>query len=629
MTELYIDGTSVVLPQDFSAQVKRENPFFTKNGEYTYDITLQLSNATNAALYKHLNRLNSVSEVKTKRRAVLIADNRVYCNGTEIVTGWTDDTVTIQIASGNSELNYVIGGNLAISELTGMKETDPTENPMDYIKRTYPEVDYCLAPVIDGGVEEIGNNWSISAEASEPTMDGFLSSPQYAQPYLLAYIENLLGALGYTLTFNQLANTQFKYLYICQVAHSSKWCEMLPGWTVLEFLEQVEKLFEAVFVIDNRKLTAALYLKNSFYTGCQTVHVKQVSDIYEVDVEDEPDDEDMSDSNVSYKLDDTDFWNWGCLSETVKKAAKYDTIPADYEAPNDGRVEVERVQGWFMDDAHKKKDTIYTDELDGRKYLYVGIDGEAYNMPLYAMVDSFAQIVRGDDKPDAELEIVPCPLGELSFSSENDRRTFTYVFHVPSVPGSSKEETEYETLADMIKENASENTPSKECVRLAFYSGMSVFLNEQGGYFGVAKDYPIPYIDEYRYHCSTLKDDTTTTVRPFYVMTNDTGTSLRLITMDATFYQGGYDIDHYKEFKIDSHDPNLYDARSIFEVHNRRYVCREMEFTIDAHGRKGAWTGTFHPIKLSDTEADARWILSDGKWRDGGVWLDNGRWLDE
>ena len=27
MTELYIDGTSVVLPADFSTSVKRENPF--------------------------------------------------------------------------------------------------------------------------------------------------------------------------------------------------------------------------------------------------------------------------------------------------------------------------------------------------------------------------------------------------------------------------------------------------------------------------------------------------------------------------------------------------------------------------------------------------------------------------
>ena len=95
MTELYIDGVSAVLPKDFSVQVKRENPLFTKNGEYTYDITLPLTNATNANLYKHLNRLNSVQEVATKRHAVLLADNRVYCNGTEVITGWTDDTVSM------------------------------------------------------------------------------------------------------------------------------------------------------------------------------------------------------------------------------------------------------------------------------------------------------------------------------------------------------------------------------------------------------------------------------------------------------------------------------------------------------------------------------------------------------
>ena len=85
MTELYIDGTSVVLPADLSTSVKRENPFFTKNGEYTYDITLQLSNSINADLYAHLNRLNSISELKTKRQAVLVDDNLVYCNGTEII----------------------------------------------------------------------------------------------------------------------------------------------------------------------------------------------------------------------------------------------------------------------------------------------------------------------------------------------------------------------------------------------------------------------------------------------------------------------------------------------------------------------------------------------------------------
>ena len=42
MTELYIDGTSVVLPADFSTSVKRENPFFTLIPQH-FDLTLFIS----------------------------------------------------------------------------------------------------------------------------------------------------------------------------------------------------------------------------------------------------------------------------------------------------------------------------------------------------------------------------------------------------------------------------------------------------------------------------------------------------------------------------------------------------------------------------------------------------------
>ena len=160
MTELLIDGVQAVLPKDFSIQVKRENPLITKNGEYTYEITLQLTNSTNAALYAHLNRLNSLQELKTKRSAILVADNRVYCNGTEIITGWTDDTVSLQIASGNSELNYFIGSDLLIGTLQ-MKRTSvvTVADMFPYIEKTYPEVEYCLAPVLDQGTGKIYNQW--------------------------------------------------------------------------------------------------------------------------------------------------------------------------------------------------------------------------------------------------------------------------------------------------------------------------------------------------------------------------------------------------------------------------------------------------------------------------------------
>ena len=125
MTELYIDGVSVPLPAGFEMSVKHENPYFTKNGEYTYDIELSLNDPTVAKLYGFINRLNRSDTVAVNRRAVLIADNRVYIDGSEIITGWSDTKVQIQLVSGNSQLNYIVGSDKYISELDNMPVTNP------------------------------------------------------------------------------------------------------------------------------------------------------------------------------------------------------------------------------------------------------------------------------------------------------------------------------------------------------------------------------------------------------------------------------------------------------------------------------------------------------------------------
>lgn len=100
-----------------------------------------------------------------------------------------------------------------------------------------------------------------------------------------------------------------------------------------------------------------------------------------------------------------------------------------------------------------------------------------------------------------------------------------------------------------------------------------------------------------------------------------------MTTLDKQFYVGGYDIDFDKAIKRRCFDPNVYDVRSIFEINNKRYICKEMEFTLNAYGRKGAWTGTFYPIRIVDVPG-VRWILENGRWRDFGVWLDDGHWID-
>ena len=611
MTELFIDGVSAVLPKGFSVAVKRENPMFTKNGEYTYDITLPLTNPTNAKLYEHLNRLNSVTEVKTKRTAILRADNRVYCNGTEVITGWTDDTVSIQIASGNSELNYFIGADRKIEELEMRQTPVPTdaEARKTYITSTYPDVDYNLVPVYDIDTDTYYNQWIITDGSSATEIKDSKCVPQ---PYLCAYIRETLHALGYTMTLNQMENTIFKDLYLCHARQTDKWNEMLPGWTVLDFLTQIETLFDAVFVVDNKTKSAALLFRGRYLTGADTAHVKWVSDVYESEVEEEPDIEDMAQANVSYKLPGDESWKFACLTEEVKEMAIYETVPSDYQ---------EGMTSWFNDETHQRTDTIYRDSSTGRDYLFLEkIESEDERPSVhYTMVDEFANLTRDNAVTDIEIEIVPATMKRVYMDYIYNSENSSYIAlncNIPAI-GSDENEDVGKTLPELIRDGVS--SESTQELMLAFYVGLSTVSMGRETY-----QYPLPYIDEYEVAPTDARQQSS----PHYRKTNSVGASLRLQTLNELIYQSTYDIDYNHGIKLSSYDPNVYDPMAVFEIRNKRYVCKEIEYTLDAYGRKGAWIGTFYPIKLSDVETDLRWILADGKWRDGGVWLDNGRWLD-
>src|SRR5690554_2071187 len=111
MTQLFIDGQEAVLPIDFSCKIVNENPFFTKSGDYTLNITLSLENPVNAKIYKHINRINSLSRFEN-RTAIIVSDNKVIIKGEEVILKYSNTSIEIQIVAGNSSLNYIIGNDL-------------------------------------------------------------------------------------------------------------------------------------------------------------------------------------------------------------------------------------------------------------------------------------------------------------------------------------------------------------------------------------------------------------------------------------------------------------------------------------------------------------------------------------
>lgn len=609
MTNLYIDGIAVVLPSEFSITVKQENAFFTKNGEYTYDIELSLLVPENAKLYGFLNRLNITERPATKRKAVLVADNRVYLNGTEIITGWTDTKVSIQLVSGNSELNYFIGSDELISTLA-MKETNPVVNgsvSTDYVKKTYPEVDYNLMMTYDSLHQVDKNIWLYrlyNNDVNNPYA-GYIVQKEdiqpydyIPQPYLCAYMRELLKALGYTLEYNAIEDTPWKSVYIVHVCETYKWNEMLPGWTAKDFLQNIETMFNGSFLIDHRTKKVSFLLNVSYLPKVSNVHLQNVVDAYTVEVEEE-EEADAINSTIKYKLPSTEYYKLRCLPDVVKEAAKTKVI-------DDGLF------AFFGKPENQVTDTIFDYKSENRKIIY--LEGSGI-MSHLEMVDELASLVRENAESELELEFVPAELTERAFYIEGiDPGGFYFgQYYIPSVSVSDDEpdETTYDSIHNMVN-NLSEKTESKSNIFLAFFRGLNPVQ------IGVmpANSYPLAFID--RFFPTTSWPATLSADYPTF----------NLVEMEKYFYSNAYKIDRKNPVKITCYDSNVYPASSVFEIFNRRYLAKEIEYTIGPNGRTTAWTGTFYPASLPDTEVEQRWILADGKWRDGGVWLDNGRWLD-
>lgn len=601
MTQLLIAGVEVTLPQNFTVTVKRENSFFTKNGEYTYDCTLRLDNPTNRTLYGFLQRLNKTDQLDTKRTAVLIADGHVYARGTEIITRWTQESVTIQIVSGESELNYFIGQDQKIEELDlGEIETTVTLiSPTD----SFPDVEFCL-PTIRSQSGYVYNRYVRGhIMAGRRTGNTIIpGSDLRPQPYLCALLRRLMETLGYTVTENHLENTQFKNLFLVNTIFTTEYAKMLPGWTVKDFLTEVERLTGVVFITDNLNKTCAILLKTQFYANARQFTVRNVVDAYEAESQDDDSREaEFTTSDVSYDMPD------GYWSKIVQ-------LPEGYLEAAD----IEEFDFVNIDTAISDFKKVYKDRVTGRYYIKVSREYEVPRQNATATdtfrieLNQYGNLDREDTDSTLELKIVPAPMAWLGMVGCEvvDIGTSDGYKSYGEENAQTEESTESEGAEGDIR-----SFEKKEAAAIDLYCAF-----HNGSVLG--NNTPVAYTDAYHALIQAL----------LYPMIVDAilgpEGSLRLKDLNDSYYQGGYEIDTRHAITFETYDPNVIDPRQVYVIRNRRYVVRDIEETITTEGRQKKWKLTCYPITITDTAIENRWVLTDGVWDDGGAWLDDGRWND-
>lgn len=621
MTQLLIAGVEAVLPESFSCTVKRENPFFTKSGEYTYDLTLRLDNPVNQTLYGFLNRINNAEQLATERTAVLIADGHVYCRGTEVITRWTDETVTIQIVSGESELNFFIGQDKKIEELDLGEVSEyaslagyyDTLQSLPIVNKTYGVSDYCLVPVWtdNGGLNLIRFGVTIEHEPGHGTHSGdshYEFIRPTPQPYLCALIRRILAALGYNndneTHINQLEDSIFRDVFIVNTVRTAEYAKMLPGWTVKDFLEEVEKLTGVVFLTNNTDTehpTCEIILKSTYYYEARQIPLSDVVDGYEMEIQDdESRDPEFTTSNVSYDIPSHALSNVMRFPEGLKE---------DFTIIHCGSYNgvVAAADNYSVTDK-----VLFYDVSEDRYYFIYSIQETSLSKTVFLQeADQFRDLKREGTSSTLELKITPAPLVyrggaantrgiEVIYLPSTLNSDFSFDYNEDS---SSQDEDGGSSIYDSIQQYEKEES-SQGDLYCAFYDG---YITQDG------TSVAVPFTDAY--HCALAMGGT------------HTG-SLRLKDLEAGYFQGGYEIDTSHAVTFETFDPNVIDTRQVYVIRNRRFVCRDVEEVITSKGRQKKWKGTFYPITISDEAIEKRWILTKGVWDDGAAWLDDGRWND-
>lgn len=574
MTELFIDGKPVMLPKDLDLKIKQQNPLITKNGAFTLDLSLSLQERNNSILYKHIERLQA-SAIFDKRSAKLVSNGHIIINGTEAYISNTNEEVKIQLLSGNSELNYFMGTDVYISALDLGKETDLSNEHLNQVIRTgFPETSF-VTPMV-----KIGN--TIYNEHPEMEINGVLGKPYTfsnvaIQPFLLAMLEKILTALGYTIEYNEARNDNFlSRVFLLNSDKSGEYNKILPGWKVKDFLEECEKFMNLVFVIDNAN-HAVKILCASFNNITGTYTINNVLDTFERTTVD--DNEKVSYKNVCYDYPSASEYKFQCIEdEVIDKALlntsqTYNDLMNKWKGP-DGSILPDSVGDQFYSSSY----LWYVVETDS----YYIIDKKTYNFPnspteasvtyyYPRKVHSFRKYQSNKDDDFLKLSFFPAV---YFFREHNPMYVITQ--RMPYLPGTTDKEAKDEySIKKLIENGISDFNSTKKTVALS-----SFYASSYGYYF-------------------TLNDNVADNDSTISWYEKKYGT-FRLTGPEGLvkrYYQPNLNIDFTREYTIKFITNTIPDVQAEFILNNKLFICKELEYRVMNEGIHPEVTGTFYEVK--------------------------------
>lgn len=571
MTELFIDGSPVMLPKGMDLKVKQQNPLITKNGTFTLDLALSLKERNNSILYKHLERLQSAAAIQS-RNAVLMSNGRIILNGTEAIISNTNEEVKVQLLSGNSELNYFINSDVYISDLDLGAEP---ELSTDYIQSQYFEK-YPKSNFI-GVVVKVDTKF-YNAAGENPCF----------QPYLLAMLEKTIKALGYIITENELIYDDLANgLYIVNNIQSTDYNKFLPGWKAIDFMTECETFLNIAFDISESEKTVRI-LRRSADSRFGTYTIDNVIDNYERTFDSSGKNAEISYRNVMYDFPSSAWYKYQDIENEVMEKAEIKTLATYNDLCTLLDIKIADFHPWIPIKVAEKyyktlivfyvtaSDTFYM--LEEFHYVVTGPGdtGEAtwhYLRPI----NRFKKHVTNQDEDFVTLKFVPAQMLYLSAGSMWLWAVTTVPYQSDKVDDTNTEEKDFNKyIQNGVKDF--NGTQKKICLGISkIYQEGEPLLEDRGS--------AIDYVEDSAF-CGEKMDFKHRTLR----IDGQYGLYNR-------FYNVNQRYDTGKEYTIKFVMQTMPDVRAEFIFNNKMFVCKELEYRIMNEGIHSEVAGTFYEVK--------------------------------
>lgn len=591
--QILVNGKVATIKKGSSFEFVSENRFFTDSDGYSFSISFPLVGCVeNIAIFGHLNRADI-----DKTQVIFdceISDAYFYRTGIITITEISNSEVKAQFLEGRSASNYdETFDDIYINELNlGYAEITNPPSDMAEMWRPYPEKDYVALPWIS----ESGNlfnevNYSNGKYEFTYSISNYIS----VQPYMLSIVKRIFDAVGYSYDLSNWENSMAKYILICNSIpfgyDYQKFADVLPHWSVTEFIEEIEKLLDCEFAINHKNKHISMEFRENIVDRMQEVELKKIVDIYTSELSQENIVDYDGDVCYIYKPRGDSLWNvedcpWyidylhnlppmSWLRDPIDEFETFDELLAEVSKTKtieyNGPITFVNEKVYYAKDI----DQYYTLKVFYREKL-TNPDRILWHFSLVP-INTFGNIhiteVNEDFVTTEEIKIVPVRIESTLIQTElggveSDKGRCMYLPYQGSDSGTTSASEPELYIYQQIKGGEAET-------RKAAYD--TIFIGFWDG--NILDTYPYPYLDRI-----TIGESWKIYINDFPNLNPKKRGSAK-ISIDAK--------QKYEFSFLTNEIPNV---RSVFYINGKKYLCEKITATFAENGMSELKKGVFYRI---------------------------------